>query len=107
MFDTYVFVGARAALRAKDASKSLAYALSKSLIFKLAEALNATGADKNVTASVVVASTIDTPPNRKAMPNADFSTWVKSEDIAAAISHLCSDKADTWRENVLKIYNRA
>lgn len=102
-----IFVGARAALRAKDASKSLAYALSKSLIFKLAEALNAMGAEKNVTASVVVPSTIDTPPNRQAMPNADFSTWVKAEDIAAAMARLCSDETAAWRESVVKIYNKA
>jgi NAD(P)-dependent dehydrogenase (short-subunit alcohol dehydrogenase family) len=102
-----ILVGARAPLRAKDGAKSLAYALAKSLIFKLAEFLNATGSEKNVTTSVVVPSTIDTPPNRQAMPNADFSTWVKAEDIADAMAHLCSSSADTWRDNVVKIYGKA
>ena len=102
-----VMVGARPALRAKDGSKSFAYGLSKSLIFKLAEFLNATGSQQNVITSVVVPSTIDTPPNRQAMPNADFSAWVKAEDIAATIAHLCSEKADTWRETVVKIYNKS
>ena len=102
-----VFVGARPALRAKDANKSLGYALSKSLIFKLAEVLNAAGSDKNVTASVVVPSTIDTPVNRQAMPNADFSSWVKAEDIASAMATLCATNNNTWRETVIKIYNRA
>jgi NAD(P)-dependent dehydrogenase (short-subunit alcohol dehydrogenase family) len=102
-----VFVGARPALRPKDANKSLGYALSKSLIFKLAESLNAAGSDKNVTASVVVPSTIDTPVNRQAMPNADFSAWVKAEDIAAAMAQLCSSDATGWREAVIKIYNRS
>jgi NAD(P)-dependent dehydrogenase (short-subunit alcohol dehydrogenase family) len=102
-----VFVGARPALRPKDANKSLGYALSKSLIFKLAESLNAAGSDKNVTASVVVPSTIDTPVNRQAMPNADFSAWVKAEDIAAAMAQLCSIDATGWREAVIKIYNRS
>jgi NAD(P)-dependent dehydrogenase (short-subunit alcohol dehydrogenase family) len=102
-----IFVGARPALRAKDGNKSLAYALSKSLIFKLAEFLNAAGSDKNVTASVVVPSTIDTPVNRESMPNADFNSWVKAEDIAAAMAQLCSSEASAWRETVLKIYNRS
>jgi len=102
-----VFVGARPALRAKDANKSLGYALSKSLIFKLAEALNAAGSDKNVTASVVVPSTIDTPVNRQAMPNADFGSWVKAEDIASAMATLCSTNNNAWRETIIKIYNRA
>ena len=102
-----ILVGARAALRAKDGSKSLAYALSKSLIFKLAEFLNAAGSEKNVTTSVVVPSTIDTPQNRQAMPKADFSTWVKAEDIASAMAYLCSGEAEAWRENVVKLYNKA
>jgi NAD(P)-dependent dehydrogenase (short-subunit alcohol dehydrogenase family) len=102
-----IFVGARPALRPKDANKSLAYALSKSLIFKLAESLNAAGSDKNVTTSVVVPSTIDTPVNRQAMPNADFKAWVKAEDIAAAMVQLCSSETAAWRETVVKIYNRS
>lgn len=102
-----ILVGARAALRAKDGAKSFAYALSKSLIFKLAEFLNATGSEKNVTTSVVVPSTIDTPQNRQAMPKADFSTWVKAEDIAAAMAHLCSGEAEAWRESVVKMYGKA
>lgn len=102
-----VLIGARPSLRPKDGSKSLAYALSKSLIFKLAEFLNSMGSEKNVTTSVVVPSTIDTPVNREAMPNSDFKAWVKPEDIAAAISRICSDEANAWRETVIKIYNRS
>jgi NAD(P)-dependent dehydrogenase (short-subunit alcohol dehydrogenase family) len=102
-----VLVGARPALRPKDGSKSFAYALSKSLIFKLAEFLNAIGSGQNVTTSVVVPSTIDTPPNRQAMPNADFTAWVKAEDIAATMAHVCSEGSNAWRETVVKIYNRS
>jgi len=102
-----VFVGSRPALRAKDAHKALGYALSKSLIFKLADALNAAGSSSNVTASVVVPSTIDTPANRQAMPTADFTAWVKPEEIADAMAHLCSTESDAWRETVLKIYGRS
>lgn len=102
-----IFIGARPALKAADGKKSLGYALSKSLVFKLAEFLNAEGSASNVTASVVVPSTIDTPVNREAMPNAKFDTWVKPEAIADALAHLCSDEAGPWRESVLKIYGGA
>jgi NAD(P)-dependent dehydrogenase (short-subunit alcohol dehydrogenase family) len=102
-----IMVGARPALKPKDGNKSFAYALSKSLIFKLADFLNAAGSEKNVNACVVVPSTIDTPPNRQAMPKADFSAWVKAEDIADTMAHLCSSKANAWRETVVKIYNRS
>lgn len=102
-----IFVGARPALRPKDGKNSLAYALSKTLVFKLADILNAEGASHNVTASVIVPSTIDTDANRKAMPDKDFSTWVKPEDIADAMAFLCSGSAAPLRETVLKVYNRA
>ena len=102
-----VFVGARPALRPKEANRSLGYALAKSLIFKLAEALNEAGSSKNVTASVIVPSTIDTPANRQAMPNADFTAWVSAEEIADAMAHLCAESSNAWRNTVLKIYGRS
>lgn len=102
-----ILVGSRPALNPKDAKNSIAYSLSKSLIFRLADILNVEGAAKNVTASVIVPSTIDTDANRKAMPDKDFSAWVKPEEIADAMAFLCSDAATPLRETVLKIYNRA
>ena len=41
---------------------------AKSLIFRLAELMNAEAKGSNVVTSVVVPSTIDTPQNRSAMP---------------------------------------
>ena len=102
-----VFIGARPALKASEGKNSLSYALAKSLIFKLADFLNAEGSSKNVTASVIVPSTIDTDVNRKAMPGKDFGTWVKPSDIAEAMAFLCSENGNPLRETVLKIYNRA
>jgi NAD(P)-dependent dehydrogenase (short-subunit alcohol dehydrogenase family) len=102
-----IFVGSRPALKAKDAKNSVAYSLSKSLIFKLADILNAEGASKNVTASVIVPSTIDTEANRRAMPDKDFSTWVKPDEIADAMAFLCSESGGALRETVLKIYGGA
>jgi NAD(P)-dependent dehydrogenase (short-subunit alcohol dehydrogenase family) len=102
-----IFVGSRPALKPKDGKSSIAYSLAKSLIFKLADILNAEGAPKNVTASVVVPSTIDTDANRKAMPDKDFGAWVKPEEIADAMAFLCSKSGMPLRETVLKIYGRA
>jgi len=102
-----IFVGSRPALVAKDANRALGYALSKSLLFKLADALNEAGSSNNVTASVIVPSTIDTAANREAMPKSDFTTWVKPEEIADAMAHLCSSETNAWRESVVKIYGRS
>jgi NAD(P)-dependent dehydrogenase (short-subunit alcohol dehydrogenase family) len=99
-----IFIGARPAIKAADGKNNLAYGLSKSLIFKLSEYLNAEAKDKNVVTSVIVPSTMDTPANRKYMPDADFSKWVKTEDVAELMAYLVSEKGSALREPVLKMY---
>jgi NAD(P)-dependent dehydrogenase (short-subunit alcohol dehydrogenase family) len=102
-----VFVGARPALLAAAGKSLVAYALSKSLVFKLAEFLNAEAKGKNVTATVVVPSTIDTPINRQSMPDANPDNWVKASQIADLMAMICSDTGAPLRETVLKVYNNA
>jgi NAD(P)-dependent dehydrogenase (short-subunit alcohol dehydrogenase family) len=102
-----VFIGARPALQASAGKNLIAYGLSKSLLFKLAEYLNAEAKGKNVTVSVVAPSTIDTEPNRKSMPDTDFDKWVKPEALAEILEFIISGKGDALRETVLKVYNNA
>jgi NAD(P)-dependent dehydrogenase (short-subunit alcohol dehydrogenase family) len=102
-----VFMGARPALQPSQGKGALAYALSKSLLFELAELLNATAKGKNVVAAVVAPSTIDTPVNRQSMPDADPAAWVKPEQIAGLLEFICSEKGDAIREPVYKVYNNS
>lgn len=102
-----VLTGARAALHPEQGKNSIAYSLSKSLIFELAGMLNAEGAAHNVTTTVIVPSIIDTPVNRQSMPNADFSAWVKPEEIADIIALAVSDATAVLREPVMKVYGRS
>jgi NAD(P)-dependent dehydrogenase (short-subunit alcohol dehydrogenase family) len=102
-----VFIGARPALNLAQGKDLIAYALSKSLLFKLAEYLNEAAKGKNVSVSVVVPSTLDTPLNRKSMPDVNPDIWVKPRDIAETLEFLVSDKSSALRETVLKIYNNA
>ena len=71
-----VFIGSRPAFEATQGKNLIAYGLSKSLLFTLAEYLNEEARGKNVTATVVVPSTLDTPMNRKSMPETDPAVWV-------------------------------
>jgi len=102
-----IFVGARPALDASAGKGLMAYALSKSLVFKLAELLNAEAKGKNVTATVFVPSTIDTPVNRSSMPEANPDNWVKASQIADLMEMTCSDVGAPLREAVVKVYNNA
>lgn len=102
-----ILVGARPALDANAGKGLVAYSVSKSMVFHLAELINASGKKKNIRATVLVPSTIDTETNRKSMPDADFSKWVKAEDIAETVSFILSDAGSTLRETVIKVYNEA
>ena len=102
-----IFIGARPAIKPADGKNSLAYALSKSLLFTLADNLNAEGAYRNVVTTVIAPSTLDTPANRKAMPKGDPSQWVKLEDVAQLMAYLLSDAASALREPVLKMYGKS
>jgi len=100
-------IGSRPGLDAKNGKGMVAYGLSKSLIFRLAELMNDEAKGKNVVTSVIVPSTIDTPQNRKGMPDADPSKWVKAEDIANVIYFYCTEEASVLREPLIKVYNNA
>jgi NAD(P)-dependent dehydrogenase (short-subunit alcohol dehydrogenase family) len=100
-------IGARPALLPEAGKHMVAYALSKSLLFSLAEILNAEGRKKNVITTVIVPSTIDTPQNRSAMPDATFTNWVQPADIAEIVSFTASDAARVIREPIIKVYGNA
>lgn len=101
------FIGSRPGLDAKNGKGMVAYGLGKSLIFRLAELMNDEGKGHNVVTSVIVPSTIDTPQNRKAMPDANFNNWVKAEEIADVIYYYCSDEAKALREPIIKMYGNS
>lgn len=96
-------IGSRQGIDMATAADALAYGLSKSLLFGLAEALNADTQGKIVT-SVIVPSTIDTPANRQSMPDADFKRWVPADDIAEIILFYSSQLAKHIRQPVIKVY---
>lgn len=102
-----VFIGARPAIEASQGKDLVAYALSKSLLFKLAEFINAAHKGKNITATVVAPSTLDTPLNRKSMPDTDPEIWVKPSALAEILEFAVSDKSAVVREGVIKVYNNA
>ncbi|MFW5975027.1 MAG: SDR family NAD(P)-dependent oxidoreductase [Bacteroidota bacterium] len=102
-----VLIGARPALDPAAATGVVAYGLSKRLVQYLSDIINEKSKDTGVTSSVIMPSLIDTPPNRQAMPKADFSKWVKPQTLAENIFHLFTDSGKALRETVLKVYNKS
>jgi len=100
-------IGSRPGLDMHNSKGMVAYGMSKSLLFRLAELLNDEAKGKEVITHMIVPSTIDTPQNRASMPDTDSSKWVKAETIAGIIHFYCSDEAASIREPIIKVYNNA
>jgi len=86
-----VNVGARVGLSGR--ANMAAYSASKSAVVRLTESMAAELREAGINVNCVLPGTIDTPANRRAMPKADFSRWVKPEAIAEVILFLASDSA--------------
>jgi NAD(P)-dependent dehydrogenase (short-subunit alcohol dehydrogenase family) len=70
-----------------------AYVTFKSALVSLVRTVAVENKDAGVTANVVLPGTMDTPANRKAMPGADFSKWLKPPDVADLILWLSDERA--------------
>ena len=86
-----VNVGAFAAQ--KGVAQMGAYTASKATVIRMTEAMAGELRDKNINVNCVLPTTLDTPENRAAMPNADPRRWVAPQDLAEAIAFLASDAA--------------
>lgn len=72
----------------KGMSRAAPYAVSKAAVINLTKTVAQEGKEHNVTANVLVPTVIDTAANREGMPEADFSTWTRPEDVALEIVSL-------------------
>lgn len=100
-----VLVASRTAREGR--SGQAAYAIAKAGVAVLAETVAEENRELDVTANVVAPSTLDTPANRMAMPDADFRSWVPPDDVAATISFLTSQAAGQLRGAWLPVYGSA
>jgi NAD(P)-dependent dehydrogenase (short-subunit alcohol dehydrogenase family) len=84
-------VGANAA--SKSGAGMGPYAASKAGVHRLTESLAEEVKDLGITVNAVLPSILDTPANRAAIPQADFSKWVTPQALANVILFLASDEA--------------
>lgn len=84
-----------------------AYSASKSAVLRLTESLAAELKASDINVNCIMPSVIDTPQNRAAMPNADFSKWVAPEAIADVIAFLASEAARAVTGAAVPVYGKA
>jgi NAD(P)-dependent dehydrogenase (short-subunit alcohol dehydrogenase family) len=84
-----------------------AYSASKSGLIRLVESISEEVKEHNINVNCILPSIIDTEANMNAMPNSDFSKWVKTEDLANLVLFLCSDEAKVINGAAIPAYGLA
>src|SRR3984893_4803874 len=84
-----------------------AYAASKAAAVAMMDSLAADVKGTGVRVNSILPSIIDTGTNRRAMPNADFASWPKPEEISQVILFLCSDNAAVVHGAAIPVYGNS
>jgi NAD(P)-dependent dehydrogenase (short-subunit alcohol dehydrogenase family) len=84
-----------------------AYSASKAGVLNLTETIADEVRDYDINVNAILPSTIDTPANRRDMPEADFSKWVKPEEIARVMVFLASDDSRAVSGAGIPVYGKA
>jgi NAD(P)-dependent dehydrogenase (short-subunit alcohol dehydrogenase family) len=98
-------VGAKAGER--GTARNAAYSASKAAVLALTESMAEELKGTGITVNAILPSVIDTPANRKSMPDADFSKWVPAGHIAATMLFLCSDQTASITGERVRVFNRS
>src|SRR5947209_3607821 len=97
-----IAIGSRAAM--EPGAGVGAFIASKAAMVSLIRTVALENNDAGLTANVILPGTMDTPTNRKAMPNADFSKWVRPATVASLITWLAGDAGKDINGAVIPVY---
>lgn len=97
-----IAIGSRAAL--EPGAGVGAYSASKAAVVSLIRTVALENKDMGITANVILPGTMDTPANRKAMPNADIGKWVQPANVAGLIIWLAGDAGKEVNGAAIPIY---
>ena len=101
----FVGVSARPAIRPFPGAAG--YITGKAALLAFVKALDAEYKGSGVRCNAVLPSVIDTPANREATPDADFSRWVQPAEIAKVIRFLVSADSVPVSGAGIPVYGRA
>ncbi len=99
-----IAIGSRAALEPGPGVG--AYSASKAAMVSLIRTVALENKVAGVTANVILPGTMDTPANRNAMLNADFSKWVRPETVASLVTWLAGDAGKDVNGAVIPVYGK-
>lgn len=91
----------------KGSAGYAAYSASKSAVLRVTEALADELKASDINVNCIMPGTIDTPQNRAAIPNGDFSKWVTPEAIAEVIHFLASDASRAITGSAIPVFGKS
>lgn len=100
-----VCVSSRAAL--KPFAGAAGYVVAKAAVLAFVDVLATEYRDDLIRANAILPSVIDTPANRRAMPDADHDRWVAPQQIADVVRFLCEDGSAVLSGAHVPVYGRA
>lgn len=102
-----VNIAARPGLEPRQGKGMAAYTVSKAAVAALTEALAAELVGDDILVNAIAPSTIDTPANRKSMPDADYDKWPKPAQLARQIAYLVSPENEVTRGGIVPVYGKS
>ncbi|MFY9559858.1 MAG: SDR family NAD(P)-dependent oxidoreductase [Terriglobales bacterium] len=99
-----IAIGSRAALEPGPGVG--AYSASKAALVSLIRTVALENKDVGITANVILPGTMDTPANRKAIPNADVSKWVQPANVASLVMWLAGDAGKDITGAAIPVYGK-
>lgn len=100
-----VNIASRPAL--KGSHNLSAYGASKAGVLNLTQSLAEELREHNINVNAIIPGTMDTPGNRHSMPDADFTKWVQTQDVAKVIAFLSSDDARAVSGAAIPVYGKS
>ena len=97
-----IAIGSRSAL--EPGADVGAYSASKAAMLSLMKTVALENKDAGVTANVILPGTMDTPMNRKSMPDADFSKWVQPASVASLMVWLAGEAGKEINGAAIPVY---
>jgi NAD(P)-dependent dehydrogenase (short-subunit alcohol dehydrogenase family) len=100
-----VCVGTKVALQ--PFSGGSLYAIAKAAVLALVRSLDVEYREDGIRANAIIPNIIDTAANRESMPDADYSKWVRPEQIAGVVRFLCSRRSSPISGAAIPVYGAA
>ena len=85
----------------------VSYATSKAAVAAITTSLAEELAPEGIWVNAVLPSVMDTPENRRAMPDADHGSWPSVDEVARTVAFLASPDNAATRGGLVPVYGRA